>query len=43
MNIIINIAMIYVLTFIIGFFVSAIIWVLFAVMTAKKDTGKIEH
>jgi len=37
MNIIYNIALIYGLTFLIGFFVSGIIWVLFNTMTAKES------
>lgn len=36
MNVIYNIALIYGLTFIIGFFVSAIIWILFKAITAKR-------
>jgi len=36
MTIIYNIALIYGLTFLIGFFVSGIIWVLFNTMTAKS-------
>ena len=42
MNIIYNIMLIYGLTFIIGFFVSGIIWLLFTTMTAK-DSNKIIH
>jgi hypothetical protein len=37
MSIIYNIALIYGLTFLIGFFVSGIIWVLFNTMTAKDS------
>lgn len=37
MNIIYNIALIYAITFLIGFFVSGIIWVLFNTMTAKDS------
>jgi hypothetical protein len=36
MQIIYNIALIYGLTFLIGFFVSGIIWILFNSMTSKK-------
>lgn len=39
MNIIYNIMLIYGLTFIIGFFVAGIIWVLFSTM-APKDSHK---
>jgi hypothetical protein len=39
MSIIYNIALIYGLTFLIGFFVSGIIWLLFSTMTAK-DSNK---
>jgi len=39
MNIIYNIALIYGITFLIGFLVSGIIWVLFKTMTAK-DSNK---
>ncbi len=42
MNIIYNIMLIYGLTFIIGFFVSGIIWLLYTSMTAK-DSNKITH
>jgi hypothetical protein len=42
MNVIYNIMLIYGLTFVIGFFVSGIIWVLFNTMTAK-NTNKIIH
>jgi len=37
MSIIYNIALIYGLTFLIGFFVSGIIWVLFNTMTVKDS------
>jgi hypothetical protein len=37
MQIIYNIALIYGLTFLIGFFVSAIIWILFNSMTSKNS------
>mgnify|MGYP000914530846 CR=1 FL=1 len=37
MQVIYNIALIYGLTFLIGFFVSGIIWVLFNSMTAKDS------
>jgi len=37
-----NIMLIYGLTFIIGFFVAGIIWLLFTFMTAK-DSNKITH
>lgn len=40
MSIIYNIMLIYGLTFIIGFFVAGIIWVLFSTM-APKDSNKI--
>lgn len=42
MNIMYNIMLIYGLTFVIGFFVSGIIWVLYSTMTAK-DSIKITH
>jgi len=42
MNIIYNIMLIYGLTFIIGFFVAGIIWLLFASMTIK-DSNKISR
>ncbi len=37
MNIIYNITLIYGLTFLIGFFVSGVIWLLFKTMTAKDS------
>jgi hypothetical protein len=37
MSIIYNITLIYGLTFLIGFFVSGVIWVLFKTMTAKDS------
>lgn len=40
MNILYNIMLIYGLTFVIGFFVAFIIWVLFSTM-APKDSNKI--
>lgn len=40
MSIIYNITLIYGLTFLIGFFVSGVIWVLFNTMTAK-DSDKL--
>ncbi len=40
MQIIYNIALIYGLTFLIGFFVSGVIWVLFNTMTSK-DSKKL--
>lgn len=42
MNIIYNIMLIYGLTFVIGFFVAGIIWVLFATMT-PKDSNKVSQ
>jgi hypothetical protein len=42
MNVIYNIMLIYGLTFVIGFFVAGVIWLLFATMTAK-NTNKIIH
>jgi hypothetical protein len=42
MNIIYNIMLIYGLTFIIGFFVASLIWVLFTFMTAK-DSNKFTN
>jgi hypothetical protein len=42
MNVIYNIMLIYGLTFVIGFFVAGIIWLLFTTMTAK-NTNKIIH
>jgi hypothetical protein len=42
MNIIYNIMLIYGLTFIIGFFVAGIIWLLFNTMTVR-DSSKIIH
>jgi hypothetical protein len=42
MNIMYNIMLIYGLTFVIGFFVSGIIWLLYTTMTAK-DSIKITH
>ena len=43
MNLIYNILMIYGLTFIIGFFVAGIIWVLYETLTAGKSSKAIRR